>query len=98
MGTVKKEVVVSKEASELADAVVTLVKSIKTHGKDGFQAGTDIPAVLMENLQGLSVGVAGVDLLDDEAKENLAAFINAWALAGTELAGLFLAKNEAPTT
>ena len=94
MSTVTKQVEVSKEASELADSLVKLVKSCREHVKDGFQAGADVPAVLMENLQSLMKGIDGVDQLDDEAKENLTAFINAWSLAGSEMAGVFLKKDE----
>jgi len=99
MSIIKKEVSVSKETSELADSLVSLVKSIREHVKDGFQAGQDVPAILMENLQSLMKGVEGVDQLDDEAKENLSAFVNAWSLAGSEMAGMFLSKTgkEEPT-
>jgi len=94
MTTVTKQVEVSKEASELSDSVVTLVASIKKHGEDGFQAGEDIPAIVLENLQSLMKGIEGVNKLGDEAKQNLAAFINAWTLGGTEIASMFLVKDD----
>ena len=93
MSTVKKEVIVSKEANELAESLVGLVKSSKEHVKDGFQAGKDIPAILLENMQSVLKGIEGVDKMGDEAKENMSAFINAWVLAGTEIAGIFFVRS-----
>lgn len=86
---VKKEVVVTKEASELSDSLVGLVKSGKTALDDGFQAGTDIPVILTENLTGLMNGLGGMEKLGAEAKENKAEFIRAWMLGGLEIADLF---------
>ena len=96
MSIVKKEVSVSKEANELAEALVDLVKSVRTHVADGFDPAADIPAILMENLKGLMQGVDGVDKLDDEAKANMSAFLNSWTLAGGQLAGMFLSKKDEP--
>lgn len=90
---IKKEVEVSKEADELAESVYKLVKSSKKHTEDGFQAGTDLPAIVMENLQSLMKGIDGMDKMNAEAKENMVAFINAWTLAGTKIAGLFITKS-----
>ena len=92
MELVTKNVQVTKEASEMADALVELVKSVKKHSADGFQAGQDLPAIVMENLNQLMKGVEGVDKLGAEAKGDLTAFINAWVLSGTEVASLFLEK------
>lgn len=89
---ITKEVKVTKEASELADSLVGLVKSGKEALKDGFQAGTDIPVILTENLMALMSGLEGMDKLGTEAKENKIAFINAWIVSGLEIAELFIAE------
>jgi hypothetical protein len=94
MSTVKKEVEVSKESSEVADAVSALVKSIKEAGADGFQAAQDIPTVVLGNLQSLSTALEGSDKIGDEYKENPQAFLSAWMLGGSEVAGCFLKKDE----
>ena len=92
MSTIKKEVEVSKEADELAESIFKLVESSQKHTKDGFQAGQDLPAIIMENLQSLMKGIDGMDKMSAESKENIVAFINAWTLAGTKIAGLFINK------
>ena len=92
MSTIKKEVEVSKEADELAESIFKLVESSQKHTEDGFQAGQDLPAIIMENLQSLMTGIDGMDKMSAESKENIVAFINAWTLAGTKIAGLFISK------
>ena len=89
---IKKEVEVSKEADELAESIFKLVESSQKHTEDGFQAGKDLPAIIMENLQSLMTGIDGMDKMSAESKENIVAFINAWTLAGTKIAGLFISK------
>jgi hypothetical protein len=90
----EKTVEVSKESSELADAMVALVKSVKEATADGFDAAQDLPAIILGNLQGLSSAIEGVDKIDDEFKADPQAFLNAWLLASSELAGVFLKKDE----
>jgi len=88
--TVTKEVKLTKEASELANSLVGLVRSGQKALADGFQAGGDIPTIISENLMGLMSGLEGMDKLGAEAKEEKAAFIAAWTLAGLEIADLFM--------
>lgn len=90
-----KTVKVTKEADELAESLVGLVKSGKQALADGFQAGQDVPKVLSDNLMQMMTGLEGMDKLDDEAEQQLAAFIRAWSLAGVEIAELFFKKKEA---
>lgn len=94
MPKVSKSVEVSKEASELADALVKVVASAKEALKDGFQVGQDLPAVVVANMGDLLKGIEGVDQLDEELKEDASAFVRAWALAGSDVAGLWLKKEE----
>lgn len=95
MAKVKVEVEVSKEAHELGKAVTNVVKAVKEALKDGFDPMTDVPTIVIKSLSELKTGVEGVQHLGSEAKEDLEAFLNAWMLAGTDLAGEFLKKEQA---
>ena len=86
---VEKTVSVTKEASELSDSVVNLVISTKKALDDGFQAGTDIPLIITENLNSMMSGLQGMDKLGAEASQKKAEFIRAWMLGGLEIAELF---------
>lgn len=81
MAKVKVEVEVSKEASELANAVAGIVKATRVALKDGFQPGTDIPAVVVQALALLPDAIAGVDQMGAELAEDKGAFVLAFALA-----------------
>lgn len=96
MSKIKLEVEVSKEAHELAQAVKGVVAAAKKHLADGFQAGTDLPAVFAESLGPLMTGVAGVEQLPAEVKEDMKAFLDAWMLAGTEIAAMFIKVEDKP--
>lgn len=89
-----KTVKVTKEADEMAESIVSLVESSKKHVADGFQAGTDLPVILMENMQSMLVGIDGMEKMGAESKEQLIPFITAWNLAGLKIAELFLKKDE----
>jgi ABC-type methionine transport system permease subunit len=80
-----KTVKVTKELNDVAVALVALTKSVKEANKDGFQAMTDIPAVLIENLKTLGAAIDNVVHVKVEVKENLPAAINTMTLAGTEI-------------
>lgn len=92
MALLKKEVEVSKESDEMAQAVVALVKAFKDALADGWQMGTDLPVVLASAMAVLPAAVDGMDKLGEEKDEDMAAFLRAWSLAGTDLAALFLDK------
>lgn len=89
---VEKTVKVSKEANDVATALVQLTKSITEANKDGFQAATDIPAVIFENLKTLGAAIDNAGHMKVEAKEALPEFINAFTLAGSEVAGIVIKK------
>jgi hypothetical protein len=82
---------VTKEAYELGQALVEVVKATKAALADGWQPGTDVPAVLMASIAALPKGVDGAQKLGDESKSTVE-FISAFALAGKDLAALFLNK------
>jgi len=92
MAVVQKQLNVSKECSELADCLVKLVKDGKLALADGFQLSEDVPAVLLSNLPSLMTALDGVDKIKGEMEEDMSAFLSAWAVAGVELAAVFLEK------
>lgn len=92
--TIGKTVQVTKEASELGDAILGLVQSVQEKAKDGLTA-TDIAAALTENVGKLMSGLAGIDQLPAESREAPAAAIMAGAVLGAELAAIFV-KPQAP--
>jgi len=92
MEKVEVKVSVAKEAHELAEAVKKLIIAVKEAVKDGFQPGMDIPVILAPNLPALLAGVDGLDKLGDELKEDKAAFLKAWLLAGADIAEALIKK------
>lgn len=92
MSKVKIEVEVSKEAYELGKAVGNVVKAVKEALKDGFDPMSDVPTIVVKSLSELKTGIEGISELGNESKEDLEAFLNAWLLTGTDVAGEFLKK------
>lgn len=86
------KVEVTKEAYELGLALLAIVQATKNALKDGFQAGQDVPAILMQSLPALMKGVEGVEKLPEEARTHLKEFLNAWMFVGSEIAFEFLKK------
>ncbi len=68
MKLIKIETEVTKEVYEIGLAVKGVVVAYKLATKDGFQAGQDIPAILMASYQELTKAIEGADLVDDEFK------------------------------
>lgn len=89
---VDKTVKVTKEANDVAVALVKLTESVMEANKDGFQAATDIPAVIFENLKTLGAAIDNAGQMKVEAKEALPEFINAFTIAGAEIAGKVIKK------
>lgn len=69
MEIVKVETEVTKEVHELGLAVKGVIKAYKDATADGWQSGTDIPAILMASFQKLSVAIEGVEKVGGEFKE-----------------------------
>jgi hypothetical protein len=69
METKKIEVVVTKEVHEIGVAVKGVISAYKEATKDGFQAGQDIPAVLMASYSKLTEAIEGADKVGGELKE-----------------------------
>lgn len=87
---VEKTIKVTKEANDIAVALVALTESVMQANKDGFQAMTDVPVVIMENLKTLGAAIDGAGKLKEEAKDHLPEFINAFTSAGSEIAAKVL--------
>lgn len=87
---VDKTVKVSKEADELADGIARCIVSIRKALADGWQPGSDLPVVLSSVMADLVPAVQGVEKLGAEKKENVQAFVTAFALSGAKVAGAFL--------
>jgi phenylpyruvate tautomerase PptA (4-oxalocrotonate tautomerase family) len=88
MSTVDVTVKVSKEAHELAQAVKAVVVALL--------AKKPITQVIAEEFAAVSVGVQGVEKIPAEMKEDMAAFVKAFALAGADIAEAVSKKKAAP--
>lgn len=91
MELVEKKLMCSKEASEMGDALVALVKNVKLALADGFQPGADMSMIVMASMPAIMSGVSGLSALGEESKQ-LDEFINAWMVSGIEIKSLFLKK------
>lgn len=80
----KKEVEVTKEASEVFEAMAELIKDIR--------AKKGVAQLTAENLQGLMKAIDGFDQLDDEVKHK--AFYKTAGLGMGEMAEALLEKQE----
>lgn len=76
---------VSKEAHELALALVKLVAEFKKVNADGFQAIPDITAIVMASYADILKGVQGIEKLGEEFRGDKDAFIMAFMVAAAQL-------------
>lgn len=83
---VDKTVKVSKEASELCDAIVKVTLEVKAALADGFQALPDSTAIGLAVYRDLVPGLQGTNKMSEEFSESKTAFLRAWLLSGLELA------------
>lgn len=91
----KIEVEVSKESYETVQGLVAVLKSVKEAMADGWQVGEDLPKVLMVAVAQLAA-VEGIDKIDDEIKEDPAAFGKAMALGLADIYGIYKKEEPAP--
>jgi len=87
----------TKETFEIYQALTKIVQQVKVSGKDGFQAVTDIPAVILGSINELSVAVAGLGEIGEEIQMSLPEFVQANSTGAGMVAGVLLEK-PAPTT
>lgn len=72
MELVKQEVQCEKESLDLGKAIESLMVNLAIAKADGFQAGQDVPAVLLGSLSQLLAAVDGAQKIGEASKENLA--------------------------
>lgn len=87
---------VSKEAHELGEGVKGVVLAVKKALDDGWDTASDLPTIVTVSLAHLAPAVGGLDQLDDEVKEDPAAFSKALALPVADMISELLKKPEAP--
>ncbi len=87
---------VTKETSEVWDALAEVVKQAKAAGANGFQAAVDIPQVLLGSLQKLSKGMAGLGEVPEEVKMALPEFIQANGTGAGMVGAEIARKHESP--
>ena len=85
MATVKKEIELPKETAELADAVGGVVKAVKAALADGWQMGTDLPAIAVAAVGLLGPAISGIEKLPEEFKADKGKMILALAVALDEV-------------
>jgi len=83
---------VTKEAYELGMGLNKFVLDMRAALADGWQPGSDLPAVLTATINDLVPAVQGVDQLAAEEKENTEAFFTAFMLPVKSLVFKLLAK------
>jgi hypothetical protein len=92
MSKIKVEVEVSEHSYKLGQGLGVLVKNAQEAVADGFQFGTDVPVIVAQSLPTIMEAVKNISEVGMESKEDLTAFLKAWMLAGTDIAGLFVKK------
>ena len=76
---------VAQQTHELLEGIGNLVYGVRTVTSDGFQAGSDIPAIITTAL-GQMAAINGVDQIGAEFKEDKVAFAKAVLAGGAKLA------------
>ena len=82
---VTESVELPKELNDIRIAIVALVKAVKEAGKDGFQVGTDIPAIVMAAYKPLADAINGASSIPAEMKESLSGSIKVAGLMGADI-------------
>lgn len=73
----EKTIEVSKEVSEVFEALTGIAKATKQALADGWQMGSDIPAIVMAAYAKLPPAIEGADKIKDEFAEDKKAFAKA---------------------
>lgn len=85
METIETVIKTPKEATELGLALAKMVVEVKKMASDGVSAA-DIPALIaLGSSAEVVAGVQGMEKIGDELKENKAAFVAAFVVAGIKL-------------
>lgn len=92
MEKIKLEIELPKEAADLGLGIAKLIKATEQALADGFQIGSDLPAIVMASYSDLVKAVDGISKLDDEAKADLSGVIKAIQLPIQDAVFSFIKK------
>lgn len=84
----------TKEGNEIGMYMLKLARAIKNASADGWQAGQDIPEIVINTLQPLMAAIEGYDKISDEAKLETAAFVKGITVPLMGIPFLFIKKEE----
>ena len=87
---VKVEVEVSKEAHELMVGLAAVVAAVKLSLADGFQPGSDLPAIVLSAVASLPVAIAGIEQLPAEVTTESPEFVKAVSVGVGEIVASLL--------
>lgn len=90
-----REVEVSKEMLELMQGLAGMVLAVRKARKDGWDLGQDLPELIGAAVQHLVPAVDGIELIDDEWKEDKKASLASLSLGLGEV--LDAASQELPS-
>jgi hypothetical protein len=90
MAKVNVQVEVSKELFEVGKGLADFAKHLKAAVADGWQIGSDLPAVLTAVMADLVPALQGVDKIPAEFAEDKMAFANACTVAGGQIVAAVL--------
>lgn len=85
---------VTKEAHEIGEALKNIAKAVKDAMADGWQAGTDIPAIVVNSLNPLMSAIDGYDKLPDEFKNETEAATKGVMIPLIDVPFMFIKKEE----
>lgn len=94
METVDVTLKCAKETYELGKGLEGVLLAVQKALKDGWQPGTDLPAIAIESLQALGPAVQGVEKIADELKGDVKAFQHAVYCGLAEVPYHFIKKTE----
>ena len=95
---VKHECNVTKEVYELGLALKGMVEATKTALDDGFQAGTDLPAIVLSSVGNLTTAVQGIEKVGDEFKNAPVEAVLGALLPVVDAVKVFVKKDDAPAS
>lgn len=90
MATLDVTVKCSKETLELGLGLAAFLGHVKAAVADGWQLGSDLPAVIGAALGDLVPAIAGLEKVKDELAEDKIAFANAVTQVGAAVVGQLL--------
>jgi len=87
----EKTIQVPKEADEIFEALVEIVKATKTALADGFQPGQDVPAVVAAAWTKLPAAMQGIEQVPGEVVAHRGALVKSAGCAAGDLVDALIA-------